>query len=79
MAVGARIYSRMFLDRLRPQVDPSRKIIKMVSEKVYRTQILTLRRLVAGSKSKKKLPAIITVVDSVRLLIPSTGGNLCQY
>ena len=34
MAVGAKIYIRMLLDRLRPHIDPKLRITRMVSEKV---------------------------------------------
>ena len=55
MAVEAKIYNRMFLDRLRPHIDPKlrnnqngfRKGRSSVAQK------LTLRRLVEGIKSKQ--------------------------
>ena len=64
MSVGANIYSRMLLDRLRPHVDP-----KLINDqngfrkgRSTMARVLTLRRLVGGIISKN-LPAIITFVD----------------
>ena len=64
MAVGAKIYSRMLLDWLRPHTDPKLRNNQNGFRKGWSTfgQILTLRRLVEGIKSKK-FPAMITFVD----------------
>ena len=81
MAVEAKIYNRMLLDRLRPHIDPKLRNNQNGFRKGRSTvaRILILRRLVDGIKSKN-LPAIITSVDfSVRRLIQSTGGNLSKY
>ena len=63
-SVGAKMYNRMLLDRLRPHTDQKQRNYQNGFRKGRSTvvQILTLRRLVEGIKSKH-LPAIITFVD----------------
>ena len=76
MAVGAKICNRMLLDRLRPHIDPKVRN----NQNGLRTggstaaQILTLRRLVEGIKSKN-LPTIISFDDFRKAEIQSTGRN----
>ena len=64
MAVGAKIYNTMLLDRHGPHIDPKLRKNQNGFRKGRSTvaQILTLRRLVEGIKSKN-LPAITTFVD----------------
>ena len=71
MAVRSKIYNRMFLDRLRPHIDPKLRNNQNGFRKGTPTveQTLTLCRLAEGIKSKKKLSAIIFLLISVRRLI----------
>ena len=64
MAVRAKIYNRMLLDRLRPHIDPKLRYNQngFIKGRSIVAQILTLPRLVEGTKSKIH-PAIITFVD----------------
>ena len=79
MAVGANIYSRMLLDRLRPHTDPKLRnnqngIRKGRSAVAH---ILTSRRLVEGIKSKN-LPSIITFADFHKVFDSIHMGKLVE-
>ena len=73
---GAKIYNRMLLDGFRSHIDPKLKCNQNGFRKGRSTvtQILILRRLVEGNKSKN-LPAISLLLISVRRLIQFTGVN----
>ena len=61
---AAKIYNRMILYRIRPHLDP----ILRINQNGFRPgrsttgQILTIRRLIEGIKSKN-LPSVLTFVD----------------
>ena len=81
MAVGAKIYNRMLLDRLRPHIDPKLRNYQngFRKGKSAVAQIFTLRRLVEGIYFKNT-PVIITFVDFRKALdsihMGETYGNI---
>ena len=87
MALGAKICSRMLLDRLRPHIDPKLKNNQNDCRKGRSTvaQILTLRRLVEGIKSTPPPPppprpqAIITFVDFRKAFNSIHRGKLIEF
>ena len=61
---GAKVYNRMILNRIRPHLDPKKRINQNGFRPGRSTvaQILTLRRILEGVKYKN-LPAVLTFVD----------------
>ena len=80
MAVGAKIYNRILLQRLRPHTDPKLRNNQNGFRKSGSTvaQMLTLHRLVGRIKSKNH-PAIITFVDSSKAFDSIYRGNVRKY
>ena len=79
MTVGAKLYNRMLLDRLRPHIDPKQRNNQNLFRKGRFTValMLTLPRLVEGIKSKI-LPAIFTFVDFRKAFYSIHMGKLME-
>ena len=62
--IAAKIYNRLLLNRIRPQIDPLLRGTQNGYRKGRLTQshVLTLRRVIEGIRSKN-LPAVLTFVD----------------
>ena len=62
--IAAKIYNRLLLNRIRPQIDPLLRGTQNGYRKGRSTQshVLTLRRVIEGIRSKN-LPAVLTFVD----------------
>ena len=80
MAVGAKIYKRMLLDRLRSHTDPTLRYNQNGFRKGRSTvaQIHTLRRLVEEIKLKKKSSQLLSLVDFSKAFDSVHRGKLME-
>ena len=80
MAVGAKIYNRMLLDRLRPHIDPKLRNNQNGFRKGRFTVAQTLTFVDWQRELSRKTSKLLSLsLISVRRSIQSTGGNLWKY
>ena len=77
--VAAKVYNRMLLNRIRPHLDPLLRMNQngFREKRSTEAQILTLRRLIEGIKSKN-LPAILTFIDFKKAFDSIHRGKLME-
>ena len=76
---GAKVYNRMILNRIRLHLDPKLRIYQngFRPGRPTVTQILTLRRMLEGVKSKN-LPAVLTFIDFQKAFDSIHRGKLME-